>query len=298
MPAFHRFAVLPLATLLTGIGAAGLVLAAPAGADVSPEVAGVCQAAFSGPTAAEVQLVTDPPARSDARPGQPVRLDASWVPGAWESLSSVAACVRMNRAVDPALSSSESPALDDGTYGHAFTVPDGLFNGTAICTRIRLAGDPVGEATEAVWVSKQACFEVHPEEPAGPTTSPTTFPTTSPTTAPALAPTPAAPQPAPAPVPAPTAPASSSEQAPLPRPAAPAVTDGETPGQEAAKSDLIPATQVSEREGSGLVALPLLPETGANPAGLVRTGLLAVAAGVPVLAYGHGRRRRPRRPVH
>ncbi len=90
MPAFHRFAVLPVATLLAGIGA-GLVLATPAGADVSPEMASACQAAFSGPTTADVQLVSDPPARSDARPGQPVRLDASWVPGAWESLSSVTA---------------------------------------------------------------------------------------------------------------------------------------------------------------------------------------------------------------
>ena len=283
MPAFHRLAVLPLAALLTGI-AAGLVPATPAGADVSPEMASACQAAFSVPTTAEVQLVSDPPARSDARPGQPVRLDASWVPGTWESLSSVAACVRVNRTVDPTLSSSESPALDDGAYGHAFTVPDGLFNGTAICTRIRLAGDPVGEATEAVWVSKQACFEVHPEEEAGPTPSPTT----APPAAPAPAPAPAAPHPAPAP----GAPAASSDQAPLPRPAPPAPTDRGTPEQEAAGAGEIPGTQVPEAEGMGPVALPILPETGADSAGLARTGLLAVAAGVPVLACGRLRRRR------
>jgi hypothetical protein len=283
MRLFSRFALVPLATLLTGIGS-GLVLAVPARADVSPGTAAACQAAFSGPTEAEVQLVTDPPARSDASPGQQVRLDASWVPGAWESLSSVDACVRVDRVVDRTLSSSESPAFDDGAYGHAFAVPDGLFNGTAICTRVRLAGDPVGEATEAVWVSKQACFEVHPEEDAGTPTAPTTSPTTSPTTPPTTAPVPA-----PTPSPTPTTVPQSAPAPTVPQ-SAPPVERG-APGQEAAGGAEAPASRTPETGSTQPIALPLLPATGTDSGGLASTGMLAVAVGVPILALARLRRR-------
>jgi hypothetical protein len=300
---FRRFARLTLATVLTGIGAA-LIVPAPAGAEVSAELAAACEDAFRGPTDAEVKLVTDPPARSDARPGQEVRVDASWVAGAWESLSSVAACVRVNRAVDTALSSSESPTVDDGFYGHMFAVPEGLFNGATVCTRIRLAGDPVGEATEAVWVSRQACLEVHPEEAPPPTTTPTTVASTSPpapapTSPPAQSPAPApAPTPVrqPVPAPPPAGPVSSVDEAPLPRPPAAPATDHAVPGQGTAGDGDTASTRMPESASLGPLALPVLPRTGAGTGGLTRMGLVAVATGVPVLILGRRRYRR-RSPV-
>jgi hypothetical protein len=294
MGIFRRFAGLTLATV-TGIGT-GLVLPARAGAEVSAEIAVACEEAFRSPTATEVKLVTDPPPRSDARPGQEVHVDSSWTPGAWESLSSVAACIRVNRVVDTALSSSEAPAVDDGSYGHVFAVPEGLFNGTAVCTRIRLAGDPVGEATQAVWVSRQACLEVHPEEAPAPTTPPTTAAPAPPgTPAPAPGPPPApAPAPVPQPVPAspPAGSVSSPDEVPLPRPAAPAGDRG-APGEEAAGGSDTTSTRVPERESLGPIALPVLPETGTGSGALAGTGLLVVATGVPVLVLGRLRRRRP-----
>jgi hypothetical protein len=79
---------------------------------------------------------------------------------AWDSLSSAVACVRLNDALDDVLGTSEATPADDGAFDHSFTVPEDAPQGSVLCTRIRLAGDPVGAATEAVWVSKTHCFEV------------------------------------------------------------------------------------------------------------------------------------------
>ena len=289
LPRFPRFALVPLVPLMvTGFGV-GWGLAAPAGAEPTGDpVTDQCPSAFGSHTTSAISFTTDPPARSDARPGQAVKLDVAWAPEVWQSLSSVLVCVRVAGAVDHDLSAAESPAVDDGAFHHGFAVPDGLLEGTAICTRAVVSGDPAGDATEASFVSRQACFEVHPED-----TTPPAPPSTSPTTAPAPASTTASPPSAPALPPA----GSVSDDTPLPRPAAPADNVTEGPVQSAAGTGDAPAFPVAapapERAG-GPTPLPILPETGFGKGGRGAAGLgfAALGLGLPALHFGR-RRRRP-----
>lgn len=280
MSIFPRLALIPLASVFAGFG-----LAVPIGAQTTGETPpDPCPATFGADTNPRLQLATDPPPRSDARPGQSIHLSASWELGSWDSLDSARACVEVSNTVDPDLGGVEDPTSDDGVFNHVFTIPHGLFNGTVICTRIRLAGDPAGPETAATWVSKQACFEVHPEETGAPPPTATAPPAPRPTPAPA----PAAPAPT---TPAPTAPPSG----PMTPPAVP-----HRPIETSAGGPGSPGTEILEPRGrpaagtvgggSGPVPLPLLPATGAG-AGLVHAGLLALATGLPALALG----RRPSR---
>ena len=125
LPRFPRFALVPLVPLMvTGFGV-GWGLAAPAGAEPTGDpVTDQCPSAFGSHTTSAISFTTDPPARSDARPGQAVKLDVAWAPEVWQSLSSVLVCVRVAGAVDHDLSAAESPAVDDGAFHHGFTVPD------------------------------------------------------------------------------------------------------------------------------------------------------------------------------
>jgi hypothetical protein len=168
-------------------------LAVPAGADTVAD----CTSAFDAQPDSQLSYNSDPPARSDVLPGQAIHLSAGWDPAAWDSLTSAVACVRVDNTVDDGLGEATAVPANSGAHDHTFNVPEGLPNGTVLCTRIRLSGDPAGDATEAVWVSKTHCFEGHPEEEAStPTTTgplyhpPTTQPpatttTTAPTAAPA-----------------------------------------------------------------------------------------------------------------
>ncbi|HLF40271.1 MAG TPA: hypothetical protein VI854_02235, partial [Acidimicrobiia bacterium] len=151
MSAFGRFGLLPLAAALAGLG-----LSLPAGAQTVPETAGdVCDGVFDGPIASAFTLATDPPPRSDARPGQDIHLTGNWPVTEWESVTSLVSCIEIAKHVDPSFTAADEPPANDGTFSRTFQVPEDLFNGTVICTRMRLAGDPTGEATEAVWIGKQ-----------------------------------------------------------------------------------------------------------------------------------------------
>lgn len=267
-----------LARLAPLVTVAGLGLAAPAGAALPPEdpdAVARCQAAFDAGTEPSLQLATDPPPRSDVRPGAEVRLAASWTPGYWNSLSSVLACVRIVDTVNSELSAAEPASADDGAFEHRFAVPQGLFSGTFICTRIRLDGDH--EAVEGTWVSKQACFEVHPEEPPAPAPAP------APPPAPA-----ATPGPAPAPAAAPPATRVAPRIAPSP-PTAEAAAP--TPITGSGLAGELPTMPPSAPAGPGPVPLLELPRTGAAVGSLAVTGLAALGAGLPAVALG--RRRRP-----
>lgn len=292
MSIFPRLALIPLAAAFAGLG-----LALPASAQTTSETSpDPCPATFGADTNPNLQLATDPPPRSDARPGQSIHLSASWTLGSWDSLDSARACVEVANTVDPDLGGVENPTSDDGVFNHVFTIPAGLFNGTVICTRMRLAGDPAGPETAATWVSKQACFEVHPEETGAPPPTSTAPPAPTTTTAPPNNPAPAPPAPAapprtaPAPTtPAPTAPPS-APMTPFAAPDAPTETTAGNPGS--------PGTGVPQTRGrpaagtiggSGPIPLPLLPATGLSGAGLAHAGLLALAAGLPALALGRRR---------
>lgn len=268
-----------LARLAPLVTIAGLGLAAPAGAALPPEdpdAVARCQAAFDAGTEPSLQLATDPPPRSDVRPGAEVRLAASWAAGSWDSLSSILACVRLFDHVDPDLSTAEAVPVDDGSFEHRFAVPNGLFNGTVICTRIRLDGDPGGEAVAGTWVSKQACFEAHPEEPAAPAPAP----------APPPAP-PATPGPAPAPAhPAPPATLVAPRIAP-----SPPTADAAAPTPSTGLAGTLPTLPAPAPVGPGPVPLLELPRTGAAVGPLVAAGLAVLGAGLPAVALG--RRRRP-----
>lgn len=256
--------------LLTG-ALVGLVLAAPAepaaAAEPTMTAADPCSASFAASPEPGLQLATDPRRGSDVRPGDNVRLAATWTPGAWDALAAVRACVRVWDAVEPSLGAVEEPADDDGVFEHRFAVSEGLANGTVICGLIRLDGDPVGEATEGSWVSKTACFEVNPEEASS-------------------APPPAAPAPAPAPTPAakPTAPP------PAPTAAEPAPPAAATPAlgiSPAASTSPLPTFDPGGAPAA--VPLPELPRTGSPLRVLAATALFALAAGLPLRHLGRTR---------
>src|SRR5687768_14684380 len=144
-PFVSLMVLLPLATAF-----AGLVLsAAPSGAQTTGEVpvADPCVAVFAdgASTNRNLQMQTNLPAQSEPAAGQEIRLDGIWGPTMWDSVTGLAACVEVADQVDPNLGGVEEPPVNDGSFTHAFNVPSGLVDGTVICTRIRLAGDPAGE---------------------------------------------------------------------------------------------------------------------------------------------------------
>jgi hypothetical protein len=175
-----RFALVPLAALISALPL--VALPAPAGADTASD----CEAAFTTAADSGLTYSTDPPERL-AWVGQTVRLSAGWDPSAWDSLTSAVACVRVNDTFDDGLGTVEAVPANGGAFDHSFAIPD-VEQGTRLCTRMRLAGDPAGEATEGVWVSKTHCFEVdHEVEEEAPADDTATPPAdqTPPTAAPA-----------------------------------------------------------------------------------------------------------------
>lgn len=274
-----RLFSVPLAVLFSIVPFTFSPFVGPAGADTAAD----CEAAFSAGTSDQLVYATDPPTRL-AYSGQTVRLSGSWDPAAWDDVASALACVRLDEnTFDTALGSSQPGPASGGSFEHAFTIPE-VAQGTRLCTRIRLNGDPGGEATAAEWVSKMHCFEVdHAEEEAPPpdddddTTTPTTSarPTTT-TTAPAPGPagssgnggdTPAAGTPPVTPQP-PAVPFDSAGSIPPPGSGAP-FFPGPTPEP-----------------------IPLLPATGKNAsADLARAGELSFFTGLGLLVL-FGRRRR------
>ena len=283
-----RFALVPLAALISALPL--VVLPAPAGADTVSD----CQEAFASPIARQLVYTTNPGIRL-AYTGQRVSLEAGWDPAAWDSLSSAVACVRLDDDIfDDALGTSQANPINGGAFGHSFTIPEAL-PGTRLCTRIRLAGDPAGEATEAVWVTKMHCFEVDqdleeetpPDDTATPedTTPPATTPTTAPTTSPAAAQgnpgddTPNADAP-----PSPTPVSAEGGDSPVATP-----FDSAGPAGEAAAP--VPGGPTTPE------MLPMLPATGFASLRLLHGGEAMLFTGLGLLILG-GRRRRPAaRPV-
>jgi len=275
-----RFALFPLAALFSALPL--VALPSPAGAEPASD----CQAAFTTPPASGLSYATDPPVRL-AWVGQTVKLSAGWDPSAWDSLSSAMACVRVDDAFDEALGTSQSAPANGGAFDHSFAIP-AVAEGTRLCTRIRLAGDPAGETTEGAWVSRTHCFEVDhevaEETPPDDTETPVTeAPPTTTTTAPTAAPdtsqggpsddTPAADAP-------PTPVTSEGGDSPVGTPFDSA--DATTPGGPAAPVPGGPPTPEN---------IPLLPATGYASLGLVHQGAALLFIGLGLLALG-GRRRR------
>ncbi|MGH9283777.1 MAG: hypothetical protein ACRD0S_12685, partial [Acidimicrobiales bacterium] len=192
-----RFLLVPLAAT------AGALAPSVAGADIPP---GACDAVFAGEPDVRLVLITDPPARGEASPGQTVTADIGWSTGNWDSLRSMLVCVRIVDTFHPEMSAGEDVPLNDGAGHHSFVVPQGLPRGTFVCTQAQLSGDPAGEATEMSMVSKKSCLEVHPDTQETP--PPTTNPSPSPTPPPAAAPAPPPPASAPEPAPQPSSPPS------------------------------------------------------------------------------------------
>jgi hypothetical protein len=139
-------------------------------------------------TASGLTYTTEPGVRL-AWTGQTVRVAATWDPSAWDGLTSAVACVRLDEDIfDETLGTAEATPENSGVFDHSFVIPE-VHAGTRLCTRIRLSGDPAGETTEAVWVTRMHCFEVdHDVEeqiPPDDTTVTTQPPSTTTTTAPA-----------------------------------------------------------------------------------------------------------------
>jgi hypothetical protein len=269
-----RFALVPLAALFSAIPL--VALPSTAGADTVAD----CEDAFSTATQSLLTYTTNPPARL-AYTGQTVSLEAGWDPAAWDSLSSAVACVRLDDdSFDEALGISQEAPANAGAFGHSFTVPEGLDPGTRLCTRIRLAGDPAGDETEAVWVTRMHCFEVdHDLEEAPPDeTAPAADqpPGSTTTTAPVAAPA--------------TSEAGASD---TPAAAPPAAAEGDgspvgTPFDSAAPS--VPSAPLPAGPKTP-EALPMLPATGYASLQLLHRGEAMVVLGLGLLALG-GRRRR------
>ena len=283
----RHLTLLPLATAFAGLGLA----AAPAGAQTTGEtpVTDPCVAVFadSARTNRNLQMQTNLPAQSEPSAGEEIRLDGIWAPTMWDSVTALSACVEVANRVDPNLGGVDKPPVNDGSFTHAFNVPSGLVDGTVICTRIRLSGDPSGEATTGEWISRQACFEVHETPPttAPPTTAPpTTSPTTTPPAAPpSTTPTTAAPSP---PTTAGTNPAGSPAPAPAAPPEPPAQS---TVAFEAPDEPAVSAETPRPRRPTAPVKLPELPRTGDPVGALALTGAAALCSGIPLMLL---RRRR------
>lgn len=260
---------------------AGALVPSAAGADVPP---GACDAVFAGDPDVRLALITDPPARSEASPGQTVTATIGWSTANWDSIRSMLVCVRIVDTLHPEMSASEDSPLNDGGGSHSFVVPEGLPRGTFICTQANLSGDPAGEATEASMVSKKSCLEVHPDAQATP---PTDNPSPSPTPPPAAAPAP--PPPAPAPVPEPASPPSEgagSVNPPDHVPSAAPGTASESP------PPIVERPAGAPLRPGGPIVLDELPRTGAPLGWLAVAGFGALTFGVPALAVGRRRFRR------
>jgi hypothetical protein len=268
-----RFALVPLAVLVSIVPFTFSSFVGPAGADTTAD----CEAAFSTSAASALTYTTDPAERL-AYVGQTVRLSGSWDPAAWDSLSSAVACVRVDDDFDDVLGASHIAPDNAGAFEHAFTIPDGVEPGTRLCTRIRLAGDPAGDVTDATWVSKMHCFEVdHHEEEAPPSEDDTTTPTTS------------------APAPTTTSPAASTSTAGDDTPAVdtPPSTVPASPPFDAAGD--VPAPGAGSPTPAGPTTpemLPLLPATGYASLRLVHHGELLLFTGLALLALAGRPRRR------
>jgi len=268
-----RFALVPLAALFSALPL--VTLATAAGADTASD----CAAAFSTAPDSQFSYTTDPPERL-AWVGQTVQLSSRWDPAAWDGLTSAQACVRLDDTFDDALGTVDAAPANGGAFEHSFTIPD-VEPGAVLCTRMRLTGDPAGEATEGVWVSKTHCYEVDhdvaeetpPEDTTPPVIEqPSTTTTTAPVAAPATQGTPGGDTPA---VDSPV----SSEGGGSPT---------ETPF-DSAGSPRPPAPAASTTPE----VIPLLPATGYASLGLLHRGeaLLFIGLGLLVLG-GRPRRRR------
>ena len=265
-----RLAKVPLAVLVSIVPFSFSAFVGPATADTAAD----CEAAFSSGVAAGLTYTTDPVERL-AYTGQTVKLAGSWDPSAWDSLSSAVACVRVDDAFDDVLGVSAPAPENGGAFEHSFIIPDGVEPGTRLCTRIRLAGDPAGEATEAAWVSKMHCFEVdHHEEEAPPSDDDTTPTTSAPSTTTSTAPT------------ASPANSSSTPGGEIPQtPAPPFDSAGDVPGPGSGVPTAAGPTTPEE--------LPLLPATGYASLDLLHHGELVLFTGLALLALaGRPRRRR------
>ena len=272
-----RFALVPLAALFAALPL--VALPSTAGADTVSD----CEAAFSSPADSGLVYTTNPATRL-AYTGQTVSLEAGWDPAAWDSLSSAVACVRLDDDIfDEALGTSQAAPANGGAFGHSFTIPEGTAPGARLCTRIRLSGDPAGEAAEATWVSRMHCFEVDHdlEEETPPDDTPAAEQppaSTTPTTAPVAAP-------------------ATSEATPSDTPAAapPAAAEGAgspvgTPFDSAEAAPSVPAAPVPGGPTTP-EALPMLPATGFASLQLLHQGEALLLFGLGLLILG-GRRRR------
>lgn len=286
-----RFALVALAALVSLAPFAVDAVLARAGADTASD----CTAAFSAAPAAQLDYTTVPAARL-AQLGETVQLSGRWDPAAWDGLTSAVACVQLNDANDSALGTVVAAPADTGAFDHSFVVPEDVPAGSTVCARIRLAGDPAGPATEAVWVSKTHCFEVDTSvddvAPPGDTT-PTTVPasSTTSTTTPPVQPAistesesdaPAAPGSGSPDVFSPggggTAPGAAVDQPEAP---AAAPSPGATPEATTATAPDTP------------VPAPVLPATGFRSTRLLHAGERSLSIGLALLVlFGWPRRRR------
>jgi hypothetical protein len=275
-----RIALVPLGVLISIVPFTFSLFVGPAAADTVAD----CEAAFSAGPASGLTYTTNPGTRL-AYVGQTVSLSGSWDPAAWDSLSSAVACVRVDDDFDDVLGVATPTPDNAGAFEHSFTIPDSVEPGTRLCTRIRLAGDPAGEETEAVWASKMHCFEVDHHEaeapPSGDDTTPTTpAPATTTSTAPAAA--------------AGSSGATADETPPSPIPASPEGggspvgtpfdSAGDVPG---------PATSPFPSTGATPENLPLLPATGSTSIDLLHHGELLLFTGLALLILAGRPRRRP-----
>ena len=277
-----RFALVPLAALISALPL--VVLPSAAGADTVSD----CQEAFTSAAASQLVYTTNPPTRL-AYTGQTVSLEAGWDPAAWDSLNSAVACVRLDDDVfDETLGISQATPVNGGAFGHSFTIPDDIEAGNRLCTRIRLAGDPAGEATEAVWVTKMHCYEVdhdlEEETPPDDTTTPedTTPPVTTPTTAPATSPATSQGNPG----------DDTANTPPSPTPVSaeggdsPVATPFDSAGPAGDAAAPVPSGPTTPE------MLPMLPATGFASLRLLHGGEALFFTGLGLLILGGGRRRR------
>jgi len=287
-----RFALVPLAALVSLAPFAVDAAVTRAGADTAAD----CASAFSAAPAAPLDYTTVPAARL-AQIGRTVQLSGRWDPSAWDGLTSAVACVQLDDAFDDALGTVVAAPADSGAFDHSFVVPEDVPQGSVICARIRLAGDPAGPAIEAVWVTKTHCFEVDTSvddvappgdtTPATVATPTTTTSTTSPPVQPAISSGPGSATPA--------GPESWSPEvfspggggtapgAPVDQPGAPAAgpSPGATPEATTATAPQAP------------VPAAVLPATGFASTRLLQAGERSLSTGLALLVlFGRSRRRR------
>ena len=275
-----RFALVPLAVLITALPLVSFP--APAGADTAAD----CQTAFTTAQASGLTYTTEPAIRL-AWTGQTVRMAATWDPSAWDALTSAAACVRLDDDVfDETLGTAAATPENNGVFDHSFVIPD-VHEGARLCTRIRVSGDPAGEATDAVWVTRMHCFEVdhdvEEQTPPDDTTPTTQSPGTTTSTMPAAAPA--------------SSGGTSSADTPA-EGAPPASAEGGdsavgTPFDDAEATSGSPTAPVPGAATTPEM-LPLLPATGYSSLRLVHAGEASVLIGLGLLVLGGLLRRRHR----